>query len=77
MHIDWAALAQVSVATVAGTLLVVGVFAMAASARSQADEPSTPAGHGVALRTVGWVGLALAAAFVLYGLYLMIPQLHR
>lgn len=78
MTIDWTALVQVCIATVAGTVLVVGVFAMSSSALSQARAEAADAGHRAgALRAVGYAGLVLAGLFVLYGLYLLVPYFHH
>ncbi len=79
--IDWAALAQVAVATIGATILVVAIFAMASTAMSQAHEDERRVvrgrrGNVLALRTVGYAGFGLAALFALYGIYLIVPYFH-
>jgi hypothetical protein len=73
MHIDWAALLIVAAVSVGSSVVFVALLAtgirvltpaQAAGGRSQ---PNRPLGYSL---------LAVAALLVLYGLYLIVPQLH-
>lgn len=78
MHIAWSALAQVLVVgLLAGAGLVVvftiGVLGLSRAATvREADGRTDPIGYGLA-----GIAFLLVAAAVLYGIYLIVPQLHR
>ena len=73
MHIDWSALAIVSVVSIVASVVFVALL-------SAGVRVLTPlrAGAGTARvnRPVGYGLLGLAGLLVLYGLYLIVPQLH-
>lgn len=78
--IHWDALALVTVATLVASILVVGTVSAGILALSKAAEPSTREHPGTArsglLRLVGYGCLVLAGCMVLFGIYLIVPQLH-
>jgi hypothetical protein len=73
MHIDWTALLIVAVVSVVGsvvfvTLLATGIRVLTpAQADGGRSQPNRPLGYGL---------LGVAGLLVLYGLYLIVPQLH-
>lgn len=73
MHIDWAALAIVAVVSIVSSVVFVALLAAGirvltpASADGSRSQVSKPLGYGL---------LGLAGLLVLYGLYLIVPQLH-
>lgn len=76
MRIDWSALAVVAAVTLGSAVLLVGVIALAIRAFA-ASSDRVAAGHdGGAARAAGVACLVLAAAAVLFGLYLIVPQFH-
>ncbi|WP_029137289.1 hypothetical protein [Nakamurella lactea] len=83
--IHWNALAQVTIATLISTVLVVvavsfGILALNRSTGKTLDETepgevSTP-GRPLWWRLVGYGCLTFAGAVVLFGIYLIVPQFH-
>lgn len=76
MSIDWASLGLVAVVTVVGAIALVAAlsagFAAMATAATRRES-----GHNAVLPTAfGGFLLVFSAGLVLYGLYLIIPQLH-
>ena len=76
MRIDWTSLGTVAVVTIAVTLVVVGVVSIGISALVTAEN-RTAAGHSAtSARVAGYLCVGVAGLILLYGLYLIIPQLH-
>ena len=77
MHIDWASIGQVAVVSigVAAGVVVIFTFGVVALSRREIDLERGDAG------TLALTGAALCfaacAAVVLYGIYLIVPQLHH
>lgn len=77
MSIDWGALAQVAVVTVAVTVFIVSVVAGGALMLDKArTRTETGSGGETALVALGWTMIGSAGLVVLYGLYLLIPYFH-
>ena len=76
MKIDWAALgivAAVSIGmSVLFTVLLSGGIRSVSAARAQRNQ----GGSGTAVLAGGYTLLGLAALLVLFGLWLIVPQLH-
>lgn len=75
MKIDWSALGLVAVVTVAATVVVVGVFSLGIAALTVSENRAGTSGASTA-KGAAYACFAVAAAIVLYGLYLIIPQFH-
>jgi hypothetical protein len=76
MHIDWSAILIVAAVSIASSVLFMVLLATGirsvVSARAHAVSGGS---RGVAL-PVGYTLLGLAGLLVLFGLYLIVPQLH-
>lgn len=72
MHIDWVALLIVAVVSVVGSVVFVALL----SAGIRVLTPAQAAGGAQVNRPLGYGLLGLAGLLVLYGLYLIVPQLH-
>ena len=76
MKIDWAALGTVAVvsvvAAVAFTLLLSGGIRLLSVAKVRSNQGDS----GSAAQSGGYALIGVAGILVLYGLYLIIPQLH-
>jgi hypothetical protein len=73
--IHWTALAQVTVATLIATVIVVGAVSVGILALSQSTG-DVPVAHRRRLRAAGYCCLTIAALAVLFGIYLIVPQFH-
>jgi len=76
MHVDWLALLVVAaVSTVSSVVFVVllaaGIRSVVAARASTTDGRSSAVGL-----SLGYALLALAGLLVLFGIYLIVPQLH-
>ncbi|OIV36014.1 hypothetical protein BIV57_18680 [Mangrovactinospora gilvigrisea] len=72
MNVDWNALGIVAGVGIASTVVLVALFCVGIAAWGRRE-----AGSGGAAALTGAVScFALCAAGVLYGLYLIVPQLH-
>lgn len=75
--IHWNALALVAVTTLIGAVVVVAVVATGILALSRAGDVESAGGaRATMLRGAGYLCLALAAAVVLFGIYLIVPAFH-
>ena len=76
MKIDWAALGIVAVVSIGMavlfTLLLSGGIRSVSAARTRRNQ----GGSGTAVLAGGWALLGLAGLLVLFGLWLIVPQLH-
>jgi uncharacterized BrkB/YihY/UPF0761 family membrane protein len=76
MKIDWAALGLVSVVSLVATVVVVVIAAAGvaafdnASGRSKLNQPTAM------YRVLGYLCVTVASAFVLFGIYLIVPAFH-
>ncbi|QIY94430.2 hypothetical protein HEP87_10860 [Streptomyces sp. S1D4-11] len=77
MHVDWTVLGEVTAVSIAVTVAVVVVFALAVLGVSQVEAArEKDAGtHALGFAQAGLCFLACAAV-VAYGIYLIVPQLH-
>lgn len=80
MKIDWMALGQVAVVTLIGSVLVVGIVALAtrlldrghiAAAEGQVDSP-----YHSRYAMIAYGLFVVSAGIIVLGLYLMIPYFH-
>jgi hypothetical protein len=76
MRIDWTALALVAGVSITMTVLFVVLLSFGIRLVSAADVRVHDGQSGSASQAVGYGLLALAAALVLFGLYLIVPQFH-
>jgi len=76
MHIDWAALGQVTVVSILTSVIFTILLAAGIRLVSMAKIKSNEGGSSAALVSVGYVMLGLAGLLVLFGLYLIVPQFH-
>ncbi len=73
MHIDWAALGIVAVVSIVSSVVFVALL----SAGIRVLTPANDDGRSTQVsRPLGYGLLGLAGLLVLYGLYLIVPQLH-
>jgi hypothetical protein len=76
MHIDWAALGIVAVVSIATSVLFTILLASGIRLVSAAKIKSNEGGSGTMILSLAYVLLGLAGLLVLFGIYLIIPQLH-
>jgi hypothetical protein len=76
MHIDWAALGQVTVVSIVTSVIFTILLAAGIRMVSLAKIKSNEGGSGTAILSIGYVLLGLAGLLVLFGIYLIVPQLH-
>ena len=77
MHIDWASLGQVAVVSIGVAVGVVTIFTLGVVALSRRDTDIQRGDNGTLALTGALLCFAACAAVVLYGIYLIIPQLHH
>jgi uncharacterized membrane protein len=77
MHIDWASLGQVAVVSIGVAVAVVTIFTLGVVALSRRDTDIQRGDNGTLALTGALLCFAACAAVVLYGIYLIIPQLHH
>lgn len=76
MTIDWAALLLVAGVSIGMTVLFVVLLSFGIRLVSTADVRVHGGQSGTASQAIGYVLLGLAAALVLFGIYLIVPQFH-
>jgi hypothetical protein len=76
MKIDWTALVMVAAVSITMTVAFIVLLAFGIRLVSAANAPDHSARAGRVDQAGGYVLLGLAAALVLFGLYLIIPQFH-
>jgi hypothetical protein len=76
MHIDWAALGVVTVVSITTSVIFTILLATGIRLVSIAKIKSNEGGSGAAVVSAGYVLLGIAGLLVLYGIYLIVPQLH-
>jgi hypothetical protein len=76
MNIDWAALGIVAVVSISMSVIFTILLASGIRLVSAAKIKSNQGSSGVAILSVGYVLLGIAALLVLFGIYLIVPQFH-
>lgn len=77
MHIDWSALGEVAVVSIGVAVGVVVIFTFGVLALSQRETDIHRGGNGTAALTGALLCFTACAAVVLYGIYLIVPELHH
>jgi hypothetical protein len=77
VYINWQALGEVAVVSVGVSVGVVAIFTFGVLALSYRQIETGRGGTGTIMLTGALLCFAACAAIVLYGLYLIIPQLHQ
>lgn len=77
MHIDWSALGEVAVVSIAVAVAVVVIFTLGILALSHRETEIDRGGNGTVALTGAVLCFAACAIVVLYSIYLIIPQLHH
>jgi hypothetical protein len=77
MHIDWASVGQVAVVGIGVAAGVVVIFTLGVVALSRRETDIERGDHGALALTGAALCFAACAAVVLYGIYLIVPQLHH
>lgn len=77
MHIDWSSLGQVAVVSIGVAAGVVVIFTLGVVALSRHETDIERGDNGTLALTGAALCFAACAAVVLYGIYLVIPQLHH
>ena len=76
MHVDWAALGIVAVVSIAASVIFTIFLASGIRLVSAAKIKSNEGGSGTATVSLGYVLIGIAGLLVLFGVYLIVPQLH-
>ena len=76
MHIDWAALGVVTVVSITASVIFTILLAAGIRLVSAAKIKSNQGSSGAATVSLGYVLLGVAGLLVLFGIYLIVPQLH-
>lgn len=76
MRIDWAALGVVSVVSVLTTLVFVLLLSLGIRLVSAGRLRAATGHSGTPTRQLGYAMLGLAGLFVLFGIWLIVPQFH-
>jgi hypothetical protein len=76
MHIDWAALGVVAVVSIVSSVIFTILLAAGIRLVSVAKIKSNEGGSSAAIVSLGYVLLGIAGLLVLFGIYLIVPQLH-
>lgn len=76
MHIDWVALGVVTVVSITTSVIFTILLATGIRLVSVAKIKSNEGGSGTAIVSAGYTFLGIAGLLVLYGIYLIVPQLH-
>ena len=76
MKIDWAALGTVAVVSITATVLFVILLATSIRLLSAARIKANQGQSATVTLSVGYTALALAGFLVLFGIWLIVPQVH-
>ncbi len=76
MRVDWAALGLVTVVSIVTSVIFTVLLATGIRLVSAAKIKSNEGGSGTATVSLGYVLIGIAGLLVLYGIYLIVPQLH-
>ncbi len=76
MRVDWAALGLVTVVSIVTSVIFTVLLATGIRLISAAKIKSNEGGSGTATVSLGYVLIGIAGLLVLFGVYLIVPQLH-
>ena len=76
MTINWSALGLVALVTLAGAIGIVSLFSLGVGALTSQNRAKGGAA-GTLTVGAGYLFLALAAAIAVWGVYMIIPALHK
>jgi hypothetical protein len=76
VHIDWTALLIVAAVSIGSSVVFVALLAAGIRSVVAARAHTAQGGPAGAALPVGYALIGLAGLLVLYGLYLIVPQLH-
>lgn len=76
MTINWGALGLVALVTLAGAIGIVSLFSLGVGALSSPHRAKGGTA-GTLTTAAGYLFLTLAAAVAVYGVYMIIPALHK
>ena len=76
IHIDWASLGVVTAVSVVASVVFIALLALGIRSVSAAQIRVNQGGSGTVRLAAGYALLALAALLVLFGIYVIVPQLH-
>jgi len=76
MYIDWAALGVVIVVSITSSVIFTILLAAGIRLVSAAKIKSNQGGSGAMTVSLGYALLGVAGLLVLFGIYLIVPQLH-
>ena len=76
MRVDWAALGMVTVVSIVTSVIFTVLLATGIRLVSAAKIKSNVGGSGTATVSLGYVLISIAGLLVLFGIYLIVPQLH-
>ena len=76
MHIDWGALAIVTVVSITTSVIFTILLAAGIRLVSAAKIKSNQGGSGSVTVSLGYALLGVAGLLVLFGIYLIVPQFH-
>jgi hypothetical protein len=76
MLVDWAALGMVTVVSIVTSVIFTVLLATGIRLVSAAKIMSNEGGSGTATVSLGYVLIGIAGLLVLFGIYLIVPQLH-
>ena len=77
MYIDWSALGEVAVVSIGVAVGVVVIFTLGVLALSRRETETDRGSDGTLALTGAVLCFAACAAVVVYGIYLIVPQLHH
>ena len=76
MRVDWAALGLVTVVSIVTSVIFTVLLATGIRLVSAAKIKSNEGGSGTATVSLGYGLIGIAGLLVLFGIYLIVPQLH-
>lgn len=76
MRVDWAALGLVTVVSIVTSVIFTVLLATGIRLVSAAKIKSNEGGSGTATVSLGYGLIGIAGGLVLFGIYLIVPQLH-
>ncbi|HKN46005.1 MAG TPA: hypothetical protein VJW23_18995 [Propionibacteriaceae bacterium] len=76
MRVDWAALGIVAVVSIVASVIFTVLLATGIRLLSAAKIKSNEGGSGTATISLGYLMIGIAGLLVLFGIYLIVPQLH-
>ena len=76
MRVDWAALGIVAVVSIVASVIFTVLLATGIRLLSAAKIKSNEGGSGTATVSLGYLLIGIAGLLVLFGIYLIVPQLH-